>query len=325
MDPDKRQLELRRSMDPDKRQLELRMTDAEYRMFSTLLRGHCGLHFGPESRFLLEKRVARRLRALELGSFAAYHYQLRSASPADGELAQLIDELTTNETYFFREYSQLRSLVGEILPELRLKRRDLRGGPITIWCAGCSSGEEPYSIVIMAQEAGFVPGVDFRVYGSDISRRMLRKARQGVYREASFRETDPVLREKYFAEKEGLWKISDRIKNHVELIHLNLMDRSKIALLGPMDVVLCRNVIIYFDTDAKRRLIQTFWEKLKPGGHLLLGHSESLINLSNSFELRHLRNELVYRRPHPSAVAGDPCHAAAELAISSIDDEGVGG
>lgn len=311
-------------MNPESGQTEPQMTDAEYRMFSMLLRGHCGLHFGPESRFLLEKRVERRLRALELPTFAAYHYQLRSAAPGGGELALLIDELTTNETYFFREYNQLRSLVGEILPELQLRRREADGAPVTIWSAGCSSGEEPYSIVMMGQEAGFVPGVDFRVYGSDISRRMLRKARQGLYREASFRETAPALRDKYFSEKDGLWKISDRVKEHVELMHLNLMDRSKIALLGLMDVILCRNVIIYFDTDAKRQLIETFYEKLKSGGHLLLGHSESLINLSSSFELRHLQSELVYRRPLPGAAAVDPWHTAAAPAITRSDDDEVG-
>jgi chemotaxis protein methyltransferase CheR len=299
-----------------------RMTDAEFRMFSTLLRSHCGLHFGPESRFLLEKRVARRMRALELASFAAYHYQLRSCGPTAGELPLLIDELTTNETYFFREHAQLRALIGEIVPETSAERRRRGAGPVSIWCAGCSSGEEPYSIIIMALEAGLVPGIDLRVYGSDISRRMLRKARQGIYREASFRETDPHLREKYFAEKDGLWKISDRVKNQVELIHLNLLDRSKIALLGPMDVILCRNVIIYFDTEAKRQLIQVFWEKLRSGGHLLLGHSESLINLSSSFELRHLRSELVYRRPGGMPPAADSWHEAAERALSSQDNVG---
>jgi chemotaxis protein methyltransferase CheR len=300
----------------------LRMTDAEFRMYSTLLRKHCGLHFGPESRFLLEKRVARRMRSLELASFAAYHYQLRSAGPTGGELPQLIDELTTNETYFFREHAQLRALIGEIAPEVIAERRASGIGPLSIWSAGCSSGEEPYSIVIMALEAGLRPGVDLRVYGSDISRRMLRKGRQGIYREASFRETDPHLREKYFAEKDGLWKISDRVKNQVELIHLNLLDRSKIALLGQMDVILCRNVIIYFDTEAKRDLIQMFWEKLRPGGHLLLGHSESLINLSSSFELRHLRSELVYRRPGAGIPGSDPWHRAAQSALARADHDG---
>jgi chemotaxis protein methyltransferase CheR len=290
------------------------MSDAQHRMFARLLRDHCGLHFGQESRFLLEKRIARRLRGLELDSFAAYHYLLRSG-PGD-ELANLVDELTTNETYFFRESGQLEALMTEILPELKLRRRSGASGPVAVWSAGCASGEEPYSVVILALEAGFVPGVDLRVYASDISRRMLRKARLGEYREASFREADPKLREKYFVEKEGLWRIRDEVKRHVDFVHGNLLDSSKVSLLGTLDVILCRNVIIYFDAESKRRVIQTFWDKLRAGGHLLLGHSESLINLSSSFELRHLSRELVYRRPHAgcagSASAADSRTGAGE-------------
>ncbi len=293
---------------------ELELTDAQLRMFSRLLREHCGLHFGPESRFLLEKRLARRLRALELEHFAAYHYLLRSGASGERELTQLVDELTTNETYFFREIGPLNVLVREIVPELRCRRPSART-PACIWSAGCSSGEEPYSIVIQALEAGLAPGVDLRVYASDISTRMLRKARQGEYREASFRETEPRLRERYFAEKEGQWRISDEVKRHVDFIHLNLMDRAKMGLLGTLDVILCRNVLIYFDAEVKRRLIETFWEKLRPGGYLLLGHSESLVNLSTSFELCPLGSELVYRRPLPGALHEDPWQAAAEAAL----------
>jgi chemotaxis protein methyltransferase CheR len=297
------------------------MTDGEYRMFSELLRNHCGLHFGEDTRFLLEKRIARRMRELAVPNFAAYHYELRSDSHRDGELAQLIDELTTNETYFFRERSQLRALVVEILPEVLVQRREIGGGPVMVWSAGCASGEEPYSIVILAKEAGFDPSRDLRVYASDISRRMLRRARQGTYRECSFRETEVSLRDRYFVEKDGQWKISDEIKKHVDFIHLNLMDRDKIALLGSMDVILCRNVIIYFDRKGKRRVIDTFEEKLRPGGHLLLGHSESLINLSTSLELRHLKGDLVYRKPVPGIALRDPWHVAAEAAIAEVEGE----
>jgi chemotaxis protein methyltransferase CheR len=299
---------------------QLTLTDAEFRMFSGLVRDHTGLDFGEEARFLLERRLARRLRVLEIGSFAAYHYHLRKEGTGGCEFAKLTDELTTNETYFFREFSQLRALIHEIFEELKLDRESRGGKPVTVWSAGCSSGEEPYSIAILAREAGLRPGEDLRVYASDISRRMLSKARTGIYREASFRETDAHLWGKYFAEKDQQWQISDEIKQDVDFIHLNLLDRSKIALLGAMDVVICRNVIIYFDVETKCRVIQTFYEKLRPGGHLLLGHSESLINLSTSFELRHLRNDLVYRRPLLGMAPRDSWHVAASAAIASIDD-----
>ena len=295
------------------------MSDAEFRMFAELLRNHCGLHFGAETRFLLEKRVNRRMSQRSLTNYSSYHYELRNASQQDGELAQLIDDVTTNETYFFRERGQLRALVGEIFPEVLMQRRERGNRPVTVWSAGCASGEEPYSIAILARETGMDPGSDLRVYASDISRRMLRKARQGMYRESSFRETETHLRDRYFEEKDGQWKVSDEIKRHVDFIHINLMDRSKIALLGAMDVILCRNVIIYFDMESKRKLIGTFEEKLRPGGHLLLGHSESLINLSTSLELRHLKNDLVYRRPISGLSMPDPWHAAARAAIDEVE------
>ena len=298
---------------------ELRMSEGEFRMFAELVRGHCGLHFGPETRFLLERRVERRMRELSLESFAAYHLELRSTPGGGGELGRLVDEITTNETYFFRERRQLSALVGEILPEALLQRRERGGGPVTVWSAGCASGEEPYTIVMMAMEAGIDPAESLRVYAADISRRMLQRARQGTYRENSFRETDAGLRARYFAEKDGQWRISDEVRKHVDFLHLNLLDRGKIALLGALDVILCRNVLIYFDAERKRQVISTFEEKLRPGGHLLLGHSESLLNLSTSLELRHLRQDMVYRKPLAGLRATDPWHAAAEQAISRAE------
>lgn len=294
------------------------MSDGEFRMFAELIRNHCGLNFSQDTRFLLERRIQRRMRERSITSFAAYHYELRRSLPS-GELAQLVDEITTNETYFFRERRQLRALVAEIFPELMLERQG-RNAPITVWSAGCASGEEPYSIVILARESGMDPGRDMRVYASDISRRMLQRARLGTYRENSFRDTEPPLRDRYFEEKDGCWKISDEVKKHVDFIHLNLMDRSRVALLGSMDVILCRNVLIYFDSENKRRVIETFEQKLRPGGHLLLGHSESLINLSTSLELRHLKNDLVYRRPVPGLRTPDLWHAAAADAIRSTEE-----
>src|SRR5271166_246280 len=301
---------------------DLVMTEAEFRMFSELIRSYCGLHFDSETRYLLEKRICRRMHELEIPNFASYHYRLRNDTSVDPELAKLVDELTTNETYFLRERSQLRALIEEILPELALRRRDQGGGPLNVWSAGCSSGEEPYSIVMLALEAGLEPSRDMRVYASDISRPALLKARRGVYREASFREVHASIRRKYFTEKDGLWRISDAVKAHVDFIHLNLFDRSRIALLNQMDVVLCRNVIIYFDTETKRSVIQTFSEKLRPAGYLLLGHSESLINLSSAFELRHLTREMVYRRPAPGDILHDPLHRVAAVAIDRVERTG---
>ena len=302
---------------------ELILTDAQFRMFREFFRQTCGLSFGEDSRFLLEKRLARRVRALDLGSFASYHYMLTNDSSGEDEVGAVIDELTTNETYFFRERGQLEALVGEVLPEL-LDRRRPGGPPISIWSAGCSSGEEPYSVVMMASEAGYEPGRDFRIYASDISKRVLQKARNGIYRPTSFRETDPAVQERYFKEQDGGFEISPDIKRHVVFTHVNLLDPSRLALLGSMDVILCRNVIIYFDLETKKQVIDAFASKLHSGGYLLLGHSESLINVTNTFELCHLQRDLVYRKPMPGEALGDPWHAAARAAIRTVEDDDGG-
>jgi chemotaxis protein methyltransferase CheR len=292
----------------------LKLDDAEYRMFRDFFKATCGLWFGEDSRFLLENRLARRIRQLELESFSAYHYLLRREAAGEDELATIIDELTTNETYFFRERSQLRALIDEIVPA-RLAQRP---GPVNIWSAGCSSGEEPYTIAIMALEAGLRPGVDLRIHASDISRRCLAKARAAEYRETSFRETPPELRARHFKEREGRWLLSEDVRRHVLFTRVNLLEPARFGLLGALDVVLCRNVIIYFDRETKRRVVESFAERLVPGGHLLLGHSESLIHVSSAFELAHLRSELVYRRPLSGAAPPDPRHGAALAALRRV-------
>lgn len=297
----------------------LQFTDAEYRMFRDFFKAACGLWFGEDSRFLLENRLARRMRQLDVESFAAYHYLLRKGAAGEDELAAAIDELTTNETYFFRERSQLRALIDEIVPSLLTQRG---AGPVNVWSAGCSSGEEPYSIVMMALQAGLRPGSELRVHASDISRRVLAKARAGEYREASFRETPPELRARYFKEKNGLYALSPEVRRHVYFTRMNLLEPARFALLGAIDVVLCRNVIIYFDRDTKARVIDSFANRLAPGGYLLLGHSESLIQLTSAFELAHLRSDLVYRRPLVGAPPADPRHTAAFAALRRATGNG---
>jgi chemotaxis protein methyltransferase CheR len=135
------------------------------------------------------------------------------------------------------------------------------------------------------------------IIGTDINQRVLQTARKGLYGTFSFRTTDPFYQRRFFSESNGKYRIADRVKNLVTISHLNLFDTSRIALLGEMDVIFCRNVIIYFDFSAKKRVVQSFLRRLKPEGFLLLGHSESLMNISNAFVLRHFTHDMVYQRP----------------------------
>ena len=273
------------------------MSTDEFRLLRDFVYQLCGLNFTEDSKYLLEKRLGKRLQLHNLKTFKDYYYFLRYNPNKDQELSEVIDQLTTNETYFFREDFQLRTFVEDILPEIR-KRKELEGKKtLRIWSAGCSSGEEPYTIAMLLLDQPWLRSWRVEVIGTDISQRVLHMAREGVYGDASFRSTDPLQKERFFAAHEGKSRIKDEVRNLVSISHLNLFDTARIALLGKMDVIFCRNVIIYFDPAGKKSVIENFFQRLVPDGFLLLGHSESLINLSTSFQLRHFPHDMVYQKP----------------------------
>jgi len=275
------------------------MSSEEFQLLRDFVYQHCGLHFTEDSKYLLEKRLAKRLQHHRLGNFKDYYYLLRYNANKEQELTELINLLTTNETYFFREEFQLRTFSEEILPELRQRKEAQGDRRLRIWSAGCSTGEEPYTIaMLMLEQPGFNDW-QIDIIGTDISQRVLQIARKGVYGDSSFRSTPQVYIDRYFQPFEGKQRIDDRVKKLVTISHLNLFDAARVALLGRMDVVFCRNVIIYFDLPAKKRVIESFHQRLRPEGFLLLGHSESLMNISTAFQLRHFTHDMVYQKPAP--------------------------
>jgi chemotaxis protein methyltransferase CheR len=274
------------------------LPDDIFRLLRDFIHGYCGIYFDDGSKFLLERRLTRRLEQRQLRSFEEYYHFLRYDRKREEELAVLVDNLTTNETYFFRESPQLRAFSEEILPELREILADRK--VIRIWSAGCSTGEEPYTIAILMLESGdWWRDWQVEILGSDINQRVLHTARKGVYKKSAHRVTSPEMLAKYFTEEEkGNYRIADRVRELVSFSYLNLLDPYKTSLISNMDVIFCRNVIIYFDKEAKKKVIESFYEKLRKGGYLLLGHSESLINISNAFALRTLKNDMVYQKQH---------------------------
>lgn len=273
------------------------LPDDVFRLLRDLIHGYCGIYFDDGSKYLLERRLARRLEQHRLKSFEEYYHFLRYDRKRDEELVVLIDNLTTNETYFFRESAQLRAFSEEILPELRAGLADRKS--LRIWSAGCSTGEEPYTIAILLIESGdWWRDWQIEILGSDINQRVLHTARRGVYKKSAHRATSPEMLAKYFtADEKGDYRIADRVKELVSFSCVNLLDPYKTSLISNVDVVFCRNVIIYFDSEAKKKVIESFYHKLRDGGYLLLGHSESLINISNAFLLRTLKNDMVYQKP----------------------------
>jgi chemotaxis protein methyltransferase CheR len=278
-------------------EMTIPLPDDVFRLLREFIHGYCGIYFDDGSKFLLERRLTRRLEQRQLRSFEEYYHFLRYDRKREEELSVLVDNLTTNETYFFRESPQLRAFSEEILPELRETLADRK--VLRIWSAGCSTGEEPYTIAILLFESGdWWRDWQVEILGSDINQRVLHTARKGVYKKSAHRVTSPEMLAKYFIEEEkGNYRIADRVRELVSFSYLNLLDPYKTSLISNMDVIFCRNVIIYFDKEAKKKVIESFYEKLREGGYLLLGHSESLINISNAFALRTLKNDMVYEKP----------------------------
>jgi chemotaxis protein methyltransferase CheR len=278
---------------------EVQMTDEEFRLIRDLIYSHSGLFFDNDSKYLLEKRLGRRLSLHQLPGYREYYHLLRYNRAKEQELSDIMDILTTNETYFFREAFQLRAFSDEIIPEIMAEKGKKGERSLRIWSAGCSTGEEPYTIAMLLLEMGF-EGWRVEIIGADISHRVLQQARKAVYGKSSFRATDEAYIRRYFQEQDGNYKIADEVKELVTISHLNLFDQNRLTLLGKMDIIFCRNVIIYFDQMAKKKVIEVFYRMLREGGYLLLGHSESLMNISTAFVLRHLRNDMVYQKPRIS-------------------------
>jgi chemotaxis protein methyltransferase CheR len=275
-------------------QPELLLTEEEFRLIRDLIYNHCGLFFDQDSKYLLDRRLVHRLAHHNLAGFREYYQFLKYDRRKDEEISDIMDILTTNETYFFREAFQLRAFTEEILPELKIAKQ--RERTLRIWSAGCSTGEEPYTIAMLMLELDCFKGWRIEIVGSDISQRVVQHARKGIYSKSSFRSTEERYLKRFFTEAEGGYRICDEVRELVTISHMNLFDANRLALLGKMDVIFCRNVIIYFDLASKKRVMESFYNTLRGGGYLLLGHSESLMNISTAFALKHLKNDLVYQK-----------------------------
>ena len=266
----------------------------EFRLIRDLILKYCGVMLGDEQRAHTERRLRERLATLGLADFRAYYRYLRFDSAGAGEVEDAAEAITTHETYFLREEYQLRAFREEILPELYASRQGSQR--LAIWSAGCSTGEEPYTLAMLLLEAGIPKGWDVRIFGSDLSRRVIAHARRGVYGASSFRACPERYRKTYFTAHPEGFAVSSEVRALCHFGQLNLVDAARVALIGRIDAIFCRNVLIYLDSGARRAVIEQFYRRLLPGGHLLLGHSESLLGTTTSFEPVMLSTDLVYRR-----------------------------
>lgn len=274
----------------------LEMSAEELHLLRDLFVNACGFVLREDLKFIAERRLAPRLELLGLRDFAAYARYLRFDARGADELESAIDLLVPHETYFFREPNQLRSFEHELLPRLAQKNARLRS--LHLWSAGCATGEEPYTLSMLLDQAPAFEGWDLDILGTDLSRKALTTARKAEYGPMALRATAPDQRARFFdALDGGRVAVRSKFRAPVRFGQLNLLDTSAAALLPRFDVIFCRNVLIYFDQPTRRRVIELFFERLTDGGFLLLGHSENLLHLSTRFELVQLEGDLVYRRP----------------------------
>ena len=259
-----------------------------------------GIYQGQEKLYLLADGCGRRCKILGLQSPRQYWDHLTAHPSRDGELRQLLNELTIGETCLFRSQAQLDALRKVILPELTSDKTRQITKRLRIWSAGCSTGEEPYTLAmtLMEEQEGLLKGWQFEIVATDLNDRSVETAKAGIYGDYALRNTPDYYKRKYFHPvDDSKIQIRPDLKKYVTFNRLNLLDDSKMLFMKGMDVVFCCNVLIYFDGDSKSRVIAHYFNDLSFGGYLFLGTSESLLKLNEQFHLVHFPGTIAYWKP----------------------------
>ncbi len=260
------------------------MTDADFGKISRLVYEVCGINLTEGKKELLKARLGKVIRQGAFRSFRDYYEHVREDSSGE-ELIRLLDAVSTNFTSFFREAQHFDYLRNEFLPEVRDRKKG-QGKRLRFWSAGCSSGEEPYSLAITVLESLDSPEAwDLKILSTDLSSKVLKMAAAGIYPQERIRSVPAPVVRRYFLRGENEWKgyvkVKSPLKKYISFERLNLMGRFSFA--EPFDCIFCRNVMIYFDKPTQAALLGRFFQHLSPGGALLIGHSESLAGIQHSF------------------------------------------
>jgi chemotaxis protein methyltransferase CheR len=294
----------------------VQLTEAELKLLQALVYQECGMHFDERRTHFLQDRLQRRLKECQLDSFYSY-YRLLISHNGKEELARLLENLTINETSFFRNKAQLDLFHKHILEEIFQQKHAANDYSIRIWSAGCSTGQEPYTIAMqvadglayfqMRNPAGYelplpkplIPAPwRVEILASDISYSALRAGQQGVYTESQMTSVDYSYRLRYFDKVGERYAVKKSLR---ELIHFDFHNLKTEFLPQRNDIIFCRNVMMYFDEAEQRRLIEKFWRCLSPGGYLLVGHAESLLGLTKKFVMVYRNNGTAYQRVEEGA------------------------
>lgn len=277
---------------------DLQITDEEFIQLRDFIYQQCGIFIAENRKYLVENRLSNRIKDLNLKSYSEYYNFLRFDASRREELNKLFEVVTTNETSFFRNPPQLKVFQEYVLGEVIAACRQSGKKRIRIWSAGCSTGEEPYTLAIILHEVlkSEIASWDIKITANDLSEAVLTAARRGVYNEYALRTTPPEIIRNYFTKEGTTYKINQPLKRLVSFGQINLSDRDQLRRVEKSQIVFCRNVIIYFDDEMKRKVIGAFYDNLEPNGMLLIGHSESLHNISRAFKPEHHTGTIVYRK-----------------------------
>ena len=276
----------------------LKITDEEFVQLRDFIYEQSGIYIAETRKYLVENRLANRLKDLNLKTYGEYYYFLRYDVNRKAELSRLFEVVTTNETSFFRNNPQLEVFKEKVLKKLLDAQRKAGQKKLRIWSAGCSSGDEPYTLSIIIHEVlgHELSQWDIRITANDLSEAVLAAARQGIYSEYALRTTPAPLISKYFTKEGNTYRVNNNVKRLISFGQINLNDQLQLRRVERSHIVFCRNVIIYFDDDMKRRVISAFYNNLLPGGYLIIGHSETLHNISKAFIPEHHIGSIIYRK-----------------------------
>jgi len=274
----------------------VRIPERTLELLRDLVVAHTGMYYDDSRLDFLRDRLAPLVLERGFDSFLDYYYLLKYDAGAQAEWVRAIDALSVQETYFWREFDQVRALVDVIMPRLLATDRT----PARIVSVPCASGEEPLSIAIALDQAGWFQRAAIDIRAADASEAALRRARAGRYGNRAFRQIPPALQQIYFdrTATDGGWAIRDDIHRRISSwTRTNVIMRDELARLGPCDVIFCRNLFIYFPPAAVAQVVETFAQMLASPGYLCVAAAESLLRTSSRFELRELGGAYVYVKP----------------------------
>ena len=273
------------------------LTPELYQRFIDLVYKKTGIMFEENKRYFVERRVMDRIEQLEMESFRDYYFMLKYSTD-EVELQEIINRLTINETYFFRDFPQLQGFAEHILPEM-IKVKEAAGQrTLKVWSAGCATGEEPYTLAIILME--MIPDFEkwkIQIMGTDINTRVLDLANKGLYNSRSIKDVPHDYLDRYFTKRGSMYSVNLNVKSMVKFKILNLSDRSMFKELKDFDFIFCRNVLIYFDTLSRFKVLDSFYNTLRSGGIIYLGHSESVGRITEAFKMKRLQDNICYYKP----------------------------